>query len=572
MIALLLAGVATAAPLVLYDLEAGDGGFTATGDAGQWEWGTVLNGPGGGFDGPRGWSTGRVSNYLNASADYLEVPVPSLDGVARASFSFQHWYDIIPGDYAWVEVDSGNGWTAIEPLYGYPVGAGYSGASGGWRPAVYDLSTYQPPLRVRLVFQTDLSGVSSGWTVDQVAFHDGDVAAPKLWDVTVLEDTDDLEGPYTVEVQAVDDTAVTGVDLVWRAHGAEGVVAMEPVGGDTWRGVLPAQPPDTEVTYRVEGTDGLNAAREPFDDDLSFRVYLPAPTDLVGPAGRVVDTEATLSWAAPEGRNEVLGYEVVRGGLVVARSDATEAVVPLAGGGDAFAVRAVYAAGAGDLSDHYYVDSVVPTVSALAPAEGWPGDTLRVALTGSYLLLVDGEVSANLGAGVAVTGIEVRDVDRAWLSLAVSDDAGAGPRALVLQNGDDVLTVPDAFTVLDGEDRPRLLRATPDVVRQGDEGELVLDLVGDLEGDPVVDLGDGIVTGAVRYAGDSLVVPYTVTGTAPLGERAVTLDDGVRVFRGVTLEVKNTLPTTQRGCGTPVTPTGVLVVGGLVLAALRRRG
>lgn len=572
MIALLLASVATAGPLVLYDLQSNDGGFTATGDAGQWEWGVVVNGPGGGFDGSRAWTTGRVSNYLNASADYLEVPVPSLVGVARASFTFQHWYEITPGDYAWVEVDTGNGWTAIEPLYGYPVGGGYTGASGGWRPAVYDLSAYGTSPRVRFVFQTDLSGVSAGWTVDQVAFHDGDVAAPKLWDVTPLSDTDDLEGPYTVEVHAVDDTAVTGVDLVWRADGDEGVVAMESVGSDTWRGALPAQPPDTEITYWVEGTDGLNAAREPFDDDLSFRVYLPAPTDLVGPAGRVVDTEATLSWTAPDGRNEVLGYEVVRGGLVVAQSATTEAVVPLAGGGDAFAVRAVYAAGPGDLSDHYYVDSVVPTVSALAPAEGWPGDTLRVALTGSYLLLVDGEVTANLGAGVAVTDIDVRDVDRAWLSLTVSDDAGAGPRALVLQNGDDVLTVPDAFTVLDGDDRPRLLGVSPAVLRQGDEGELTLDLVGDLAGDPVVDLGEGVVTGAVRYEGDTLVVPYAVTATAPLGERPVTLDDGVRVFRGATLEVKDTLPTTQRGCGTPVTPTALVVAGSLALVARRRRG
>ncbi len=571
MIALLLAATASATPIVLYDLEGDDGGFAASGDAGQWEWGTVLNGPGSGFDGTRAWTTGRVADYLNASTDYLEIPVPSLEGLSRPTLSFQHWYEINPGDYAWVEVDIGNGWAAIEPLYGYPVVGGYTGASGGWRTAVFDLSAYGVSPDVRLVFQADLSGVGAGWTVDQVAFHDGDVAAPKLSGLAVLADTDDLVGPYVVEVTAEDDTSVAKVELKWRAGGDEGSVEMLEVGVDTWRGAIPAQLPDTDVRYWIEATDGLNSSREPVDDDLAFRVYLPAPTGLTGPSERVVDTQTTLSWTAPESRNAVRGYEVVRAGLVVAQATDTDALVPLTGGSDTFSVRAVYDAGAGDLSEPWSVDAAVPAVAGLDPAEGWPGDTLRVALTGEYLLMVAGDVAADLGSGIAVTGVDVRDVDSAWLDLALDPAAKAGSRTLTLQTGGVSLTLPDAFEVLDGADRPRLVEIEPDSVRQGDAGELVISHVGALETTPTVDLGEGIVVNAVEVDAGAVLVRYTVTGDAPLGERAVTVDDGVRVLGGVLLEVKDAVAPAAGGCGTPVSP-GYAVVGlGMAALAVRRR-
>lgn len=568
MIALLAA--AAAAPIQLYDLELDDGGFVATGDAGQWEWGVVVDDPGSGFDGARAWTTGRVTRYLNASTDYLEIPVPSLAGLSRPMLSIQHWYEIEPGDAAWLEVDTGNGWAALDPLYGYPLSEGYVGASGGWRTAVFDLSDLGDDPRVRLVFSTNLSGVAAGWTVDQVAFHDGDVAAPKLANLTTLTDTDDLVGPYAVEVYGVDDTAIADVELVWRADGVEGRAAMTAAGDDFWRASIPAQPPDTEVVYWVEATDGLNASREPVDGDLSFRVRLPAPTDLLGPTGRIVDTHATLSWTAPVSRNAVEGYEVLRGDVVVATATTTTADVALSGR-DTFTVRAVYEAGPGDVSEPFTVDSAVPVVSAFAPAEGWPGDTLRVALSGEYLLLVAGEVTADLGAGVAVTAIDVRDVDAAWLDLAVAEDAAEGPRTLTLTSGGVTVELADAFTVLDASDRPRITTVEPDELRQGDEGELFVGVVGGLAETPAVDLGEGVVVRSVRVEGDGVVVGYTVTGAAPLGVRPVTVDDGVRLLEGGTLEIRDGFAPASRGCSTPLVPTGALVAAALAAALGRRR-
>lgn len=568
---LLLISVASATPLVRYSLESSDGGFTESGETGQWAWGAVENGPGSGVGGLNAWSTGLTADYLNDATDYLIIPVPDLSGIERPMLSFSHWYEIAMGDAGWVELDIGNGWTTVEPLYGYPTASGFSGASGGWRTVVVDLTGFGPNPELRLAFASDLAGVGAGWTVDEVAFDDGDVAAPKLGALTELADTDDLAGPYTVEIAAEDDTSVVSVELHWDAGAGEASVEMTRVADDLWRGALPAAAPDTVVTYWVEADDGLNTAREPLDDDRSFRVYLPAPTELTGPLGRVVDTDVLLTWTAPVSRNAVVSYEVVRDGVVVATSTTTSASAPLSGGFESFTVRAVYEAGPGDASEPFEVDGVLPSADALVPDEAWPEDSVRLLLTGTYLVLVDGEVSVDLGAGVEVVGVEVRDVDTAWIDIYVDPSAAAGPRMLTLQSGPVTLEVPDAFDVLDGGGRPRLDAVDPEFVRQGVETELVFTVVGGLEGLPTVDLGEGVIVESVWVEGDTVHVLCAVANDAALGERVPTIDDGVRVLDGVRFEVKDGVAPAADVCGLPAAPSGWLGLGGLVLLVRRRR-
>jgi uncharacterized protein (TIGR03382 family) len=571
MIALLLAsGLAAATPLVRYDLESNDGDFVATGDVLQWSWGAVSNGPGAGFDGSRAWSTGRTRDYLNDSLDYLEIPVPDLSMADRPTLSFKHYYDIAPGDLAWIEVDPGNGFSQVTPLYGYPTPAGFVGASSGWRTVVVDLTGYGAHPRVRLVFQADLATVADGWTVDQVVFHDGDIAAPKLSALTALPDTEDLDGAYLVEVDAEDDSIVSEVTLRWSAAGVEGSDDMAPVGGGTWRGEIPVQAPGTDVTYWVEGSDGMNESREPLVSELGFRVYLPAPTDLAAPSGRLVGDTVALTWTAPVSTHAVLGYEVLRGGLAVAETTSTEADAPILGGVETFSVRAVYEAGAGDTSAPLVVDGVVPSLTGVTPDSGWPGETIRVRVTGAYLLLVEGDVDADLGAGVYVASIDVRDVDTAYLELAVAHGASPGPRALTLRSGDATVTLADAFSVLPDVERPRLTDVAPADLEQGDTGEMTVVYVGELAAAPVVDLGADIVVESVDVGSDNtLRIRYAVATNAALGSRRVTVDDGVRVLEGVSLEVADARASASRGCGSPVAPT--LPLAGIALAAAVRR-
>ncbi|MES2637965.1 MAG: hypothetical protein V4850_00720 [Myxococcota bacterium] len=569
---LLRSGPAAALPFERHDLQEDDGGFIASGEVGQWEWGSVANGPGAGFDGTHAWSTGLTRDYLNDTVDYLEIPVPELTGVVRATMSFQHWYDIALGDAGWIEVDTGNGFELATPLYGYPVATGFVGASGGWRTVVLDLSTFGFQPRVRLAFAADLAAVADGWTIDQVAFHDGDVAAPQLSDLTVLPDTENLEGPYVVEVAVEDDTVITSVTLGWTAGGNDGSARMISMGAGSWRGEIPAQLPGTEVTYWVAASDGVNDSREPFDHELAFRVYLPAPTDLTGPTGRVVGSTVPLSWSAPETSHEVVGYQVLRGGLAVLDVTELRADAPLLGGLESYAVRALFAEGAGDVSSAIVVDGVLPSVSTVRPDSAWPGESVRVRVSGNYLLLVDGAVGLDLGAGVQIGTIDVRDVDTVFVDLVLSEDAPPGPRALILRSGDTTVTLGDAFVVLPGVERPRLTGIEPESVRQGEEAELEIHLVGTLGALPTVDLGLGIDIEAVEQVdGGTLRVRYAVRADAPLGTRTVLVDDGVRVFEGVSLEVEDAYAQSGRACGTPASPAALLALFGLASALGRRR-
>ena len=362
---------------------------------------------------------------------------------------------------------------------------------------------------------------------------------------------------------------MAGVTLWWTVDGVSESAAMSPTGDGVWEGEIPAQLPDTQVSYWVAATDGLNETREPEYTDDTFRVYLPAPTDLVAPSGRLVATEVTLSWSPPDSRNAVLGYEIVSG---ESSWDVTEttATVPVTGGEQGFLVRALYEAGPGDFSNEALVDAVVPAVHALEPAVAYAGDTLRVRLEGDYLLLVDGAVAVDLGADVTVAGVDVRSVDEAWLDLVVGEDAAPGLRTLTVESGDTTLRAEGAFTVLPASDRPRLTEVKPDTVRQGDSGDLSLTFTGSFSELPTVDLGEGLVASAVSVDGDQLVVHYVVTAQAPLGAHAVTVDDGVRILSGVDLEVKDAYAPPADTCGVPVPPTFALVAAGVFLVRRRR--
>ncbi|MFZ5479190.1 MAG: hypothetical protein ACOZNI_20670 [Myxococcota bacterium] len=563
-----IVAAASAAPVATWGLEDDDGGFVEDGELGQWAWGDVTNGPGAGWDGARAWSTGLTRSYLNDSTDTLEVPLPQVASLTRPVLRFRHWYELGAGDAAWVEVDGGNGWEVATPLYGYPDAAGFTDASGGWGEVLVDLRDRGANPRLRLVSYADPSGVADGWTVDGFELHDGDIAAPRLLELTELADTDDLDGPYVVEVTAEDDVAVTGATVWWSVGGVEIASPMSQRDG-VWAGEIPGQAPDTTVGYRVVATDGVNEAGSPVSGTLSFRVRLPAPTALAAPAGRVVGTTVALSWTAPVTQHPVLGYDVFRDGELVASAESTSADVPITGEADAFAVRARYEAGEGDLSEAVVVDGDVPEVAGLDPAEAWPGETLRVTLDGAWLLLVDGDVTVGLGEDVTVRDVEVRDVDSASFTIEIGRGAEPGPRALTLATSQYTIEVADAFEVADGDDRPRLTGISPGEVHQGETDTLALTVVGELAGVPTVDAGEGVVVSGVEVDGDVLRFEVACANDAPIGEHAVRVDDGVRVFEGVSLTVRDTTRQQAGTCGTP--SAAWLGVFGVIAVAGRRR-
>lgn len=566
--------------VLMWDLEQDDGGFASGGELGQWRWGEVVNGPGSGFDGQNGWAIGLDDVYLNDSLETLELPIPSLLGIARPVFSLQQWYSFGPGDYGYVEIDEGAGWHAVAPVYGYPAALGWSGTSGGWQAASVELPTDTANLRLRLVFVADVAGVGVGWFIDQVGIWDGDVTAPHVDSLEALPDTEDLDGPYTVHAVVQDDTEVDAVSLSWSASTGEGgAVAMSTSDGTNWAGELPGQAAGTVVRYHVLATDGANSVREPASTETGFRVFLAAPTNLVGPEGRVVAQEATLSWTAPASIHEVERYEVLRGEEVVATSPTTSAAAPLTGEADTFTVRAVYEAGAGDLSEPCTVNAIVPSLLELRPAEGFPGDSLRVTVIGQDALFVSGEVTVDFGDDAIVEGITVRDVDRLVAELRLADGAAAGTWTVTVESAAGRLELPAGFTMLDAADRPRILGLDPESVAQGAAADVRVSLSAVPAAVPTITLGEGVVVESVTLDGADVIVHVSVASDSPLGDHGVVVDDGVRVLDAASLEVRDWSPPVIRACsasgsagtGAAGPPLGAYVSLVVFAAILRRR-
>jgi len=562
-----LCALAWADPTLLtsWDLESDDGGFLSYGDTAQWEWGVVSHGPGGGVDGSHAWSTRLLGSYLNDSTDYLEIPLPDLSTATRPMLRFESWFDIDSGDSAWIEINDGTAWTRLSPVYGYPSPEGFVGLSEGWHTVVVELGGLHAS-RLRLVFASDVSGGASGWTIDSVALWDGDVSPPKIISVESPEDTQDLVNGYWIRAQVADETALQSVAADLSIGGQSSRWPMTLVDG-MWEVQIPPQAPNTTIAGTILASDGWSEVQSvPF----SFRVYLPAPQNLRGPEGRVVGTQAQLSWEAPDSLTPPSLYRIWHEQSLILETTDTFGVVPLTGSQDSFYVTAVFPSGEGDPSPTLLIDAIILRLEQLSPSSGWPGEQLQVVLGGDYLLMVQDQVHLDL-EDISIGEITVLDVDHAMLHLSIPTDAPAGPRALGFSLPTETLVLSDAFTVLDGQDRPRLSSLSKTQLRQGDRAALQIGFVGTFSAVPTVSMGEGVVIESVIVGQSLLTLSVVVDPDAPLGTRSVWADDGVRRYEGVELEIKDRVDPLARNCATaPAGPWAILLSMGLV-AGLRRR-
>ena len=531
------------------DFEAGDGGLLSGGDTGQWEWGTPTVQPWGYRAGSRCWGTSMDGFYLNDAEDWLRLPDVELTTADRPVLSGWGWYDIEAGDAGWVQVDAGDGWEVVEPVYGYPSADGFAGSSLEWTPFWVDLTGLDSASRVRFLFRSDAVAAATGWYLDDLAISDGDVVPPRVDSTTCPEDTDDLDGPYAVGAVLQDDVAVTEAWLRWKV-GSGTVVesSMTPLGGGGYEGLVAGQDPDNSITAWVTASDGWNVT-EAVEQACSFRVRLPAPTDLAGPEDLVWGPTAPLAWTPPESRHAVEGFRIYRDDVAVLDTEGATAQAPLVTGSQSFTVAALYAMGEGDRSDPCEVEAAVPALDALDPDEGYQGDLLRVRMQGESLLLVQDDVRVDLGDGIEVSGVEVRDVDMAFLTVAIAGEAPPGLRELTLETGDVSVSAPDAFEVLDGARRPRLLGVDPTSLVQGDGAILAIRASEPFTAVPSVTIGEDVVVESVEVAAtDLLQVEVAVPFDAALGEHPIEVDDGSRILGGLDLTVQAYVGEVTGGC------------------------
>ncbi|MBM3326071.1 MAG: hypothetical protein FJY65_03670, partial [Calditrichaeota bacterium] len=181
---------AAIAPGFRADFEQFNGGLAPQPSRDGWEWGVPEMGA---ASGQRAWGT-RLSRppYPDLAEFYLNLPVIDLRNIRSAYLKFNHYYDCEGGwDGGRLEIslDNGQRWEPIAPVGGYPdaaifalnEGAGYTGFSGGWRPATFNLSAYAGQrILVRFVFKSDDSNFRRylGWYID-------DLQLPQLGSLTV---------------------------------------------------------------------------------------------------------------------------------------------------------------------------------------------------------------------------------------------------------------------------------------------------------------------------------------------------------------------------------------------------
>ncbi|MCP4583191.1 MAG: S8 family serine peptidase [candidate division Zixibacteria bacterium] len=176
----ILDGVANILNFSLWPAESfenNNGGYSG---AGEWEWGEPTYGPSSAWSGTKAWGT-DLDDIYNDNADDNLISTQSYLSSPDARLEFYHWYDIessYDGGNVAISINGGSDWTVINPDGGYPdadisafdnLEPGYTGSSGGWTVASFDLSAYNSQnVMFRWRFGTDGSVTGAGWYIDDV--------------------------------------------------------------------------------------------------------------------------------------------------------------------------------------------------------------------------------------------------------------------------------------------------------------------------------------------------------------------------------------------------------------------
>ncbi|WP_439330844.1 S8 family serine peptidase [Neobacillus piezotolerans] len=164
-------------PGYMQDFETNITGFTTGGANNTWEWGVPVGGPGSAASGTKLIATKLNGQYLNNSNSYMMMPpIDLLDSNRGVLLSFKHWFNLE------TNYDRGVVYAATESTnYEFVSLASFTGASGGWKNQLVDLSRFAGE-QVYLIFNlhTDGSGTRDGWYIDDVELIGADDVAPAV--------------------------------------------------------------------------------------------------------------------------------------------------------------------------------------------------------------------------------------------------------------------------------------------------------------------------------------------------------------------------------------------------------
>ena len=199
------------------DFEDDDGGLVGDPPTGGWEWGTpdYFYGPSSAYSGVNCWATNLSGVYGNNANYKLETTEELLIGGSAYVLEFWHWYVIegpsvqglaFDGGNVKISTDGGSIWEIIVPEGGYPETTFmwtpgipgepcYSGESGGWVNAEFDLSAYSGEFVLfRWHFGSDPAyNIYPGWYIDNVHVYQREVGSLEGY-VTELSTGTPIEG------------------------------------------------------------------------------------------------------------------------------------------------------------------------------------------------------------------------------------------------------------------------------------------------------------------------------------------------------------------------------------------
>ncbi len=249
-------------PAATYTFESDAQGFTANS---LWTRGDPMAthaGPGNAFDGNNCWGVGMDgAGYPDNSIGTLSSPdftADDFDGYANLFLSFHYWlgseatYDgfnvVIASPTP--EVVTPVGGYSDASLAGLVYQPGWSGDSGGWRTAVFDLSAYLgTDFSVRFVFGSDEAVTETG------VFIDGVTLAPRMT-VTPVPDGGVSPAPAIAAVQAFPNPFNPQTTLRWALpHAGRGSLCVYDLRGQLVRTLLADASVPASGTLTWDGTD-----------------------------------------------------------------------------------------------------------------------------------------------------------------------------------------------------------------------------------------------------------------------------------------------------------------------------
>jgi hypothetical protein len=118
-----------------------------------------------------------------------------------------------------------------------------------------------------------------------VDFSLTDILGPYIQNVTALPNTEDTVGPYLVDVNITDFSAITQMHLYYKVNGGGGFEApltLIDAGSGLYQAAIPGKPLSTMVSYWLEAEDAAgNTSRNPATPDTYFDFYVVSYVSVV---------------------------------------------------------------------------------------------------------------------------------------------------------------------------------------------------------------------------------------------------------------------------------------------------